>query len=160
MDIPEKIEAEVLTKIEDALTNEDSLQFFVEFLRSINRMDGIVLIEINELITDYEVTAKQDTDNPDLVLQKAKETWSKIQTQLANCAPDFLNVSVIDTVKENLDPETEPDSHLFDQIFGIVINELQSLYEMFKKSRYYVLLTKKQEKVSIIVSRMQKVKLV
>lgn len=157
--IPEKIEAEVLTKIEDALANEDSLQLFVEFLRSINRTDGVALIEINELITDYEVMAKQDIDS-DLMFQKAKETWSKIQTQFADCAPGFCDVSVIDTVKESLNPEAELDSHLFDQIFGVVINELQSLYEMFKKSKYYGLLAKKQETVSIIVTRMQKVKLV
>ena len=158
MNIPEKIEAEALNKVEDALTNEDSLNYFIKYLRKNNRPEGIIFIEINELITEYEELAKQDTDNPNIIRQRGEEIWKKIKQHTTNS--ELFNKTIIEGVEENLSSESELDSHLFDQIFGVVINELQNLYEGFRKSRHYASLAKKQEVMSIIVTRMQKVNLV
>ncbi len=157
----DKIDPEALVKVEDALMSEHALTRFVAFLRDNGHPEGLQYIKAYSQIKEFEELAKQEDEPAGSVLARGRETWNALLNgTLAKCLPE-LAADCGARVEQVLGNEPENvDSHLFDQVFGVIINVLQRLYGEFKGSDQYGQLVKQLESRSVFIDRLRTVQLI
>ena len=154
----EKIDPEALIKVEDALVNEDALTYFIAFLRESGQNEGIQYINAYSLIKEFEEYAKAECENVAEITQKAEAVLRQLKNEelVQRLDEGFL----LEKIYQDICRGENIDSHIFDQVFGVVINALQRMYGGFKESQFYLLLVQKQESISIIIERMKSAMLI
>jgi len=156
----EKIDPDALIQVEDALMDECATTFFIAFLNDRQQKDGIRLIKAYTSIKKYEDFAKNSA-NISEILQLGKDTWVKVEKwAIQKYTRQVYNEDSLSKIHNDLYISQNCDVHLFDHVFGVVVNVLQKMFNNFRDSRFYTMLRKKQETRSIIIDRMKNVKLI
>ncbi len=155
-DTPDGAEADpdCLTRVEKVLAAERPLTYFVGFLSS-RGPEGIALVRAFTLIKEFEEAADQETD-AHKTIQKAREVLGDLSAGVRDLG---LKEETMESIGQTLE-RGEPDKHLFDQAYGVVINQLQGLLQLFRETEQYAQMARELESRSIITQRMRSAKLI
>ena len=159
----DELSRECLFKVESALATEHTLLKFIEYLAKEGCFVSINQINAYALIKDFEEFACPDADHSNEELRShAKDIWCKLQISEKEPNPDYV---IPHDIKSSIEQKIESademlDRHLFDQLYGIIINSLQRSYVDFRDSTEFKTLSADLDRKSLISHKLRKFSLV
>ncbi len=151
-----------LVKVETAIVTEQALAKFVEYLKREGILSKIKEINAFTLIREFEEFAAFDSGNPpESVHEKAAEIWDKFCNEETDVHLGQIPPDIGYTISEKLkDDDDGVDKHLFDQVYGMIINSLQRCFMEFRNSQEFRELSLELDKKSLISGKLKKADLV
>ena len=158
----EDVNRECLTNVETALVTEHALVKFVEYLTNEEFTEGITQIRAFTLIKEFEEYANAlDTDDNNSVREKALDLWQKLTSKDSNIYMDGLGKEIKYMIQSKLQNYDEIiDQHLFDQVYGVIINSLQRLFIQFKISNECRRLSQDLYRRNVVTNRLKMAELI
>ena len=128
---------------------------FHNYLYLNNDMEGLSILEIYDSIKSFEIEINIEEGN---LSHKMVRYTKKLIDRYINTMPIFPK-EVQETINFRFEHQ-EINKTLFDQAYGIVINQLQTIYSRFIYTEYFKEMEKKLRKNEIICERYRKANLI
>ncbi len=156
-----EVDRDCLVKVETALLTEPALVKFVEYLSKEGLAAGIRQIRAYTQIKEFEECAVGENATLEETKRRGAELWAKFRDPGSEVYLDDMAKAVESAMDISLRSRDEPvDKHLFDQLYGLIINSLQRMFVEFRTSEQCRRLSIDLERKSLLSEKLRRASLV